>query len=127
MPNRATIAGEIAKCSLLFPKRSNAELEALIGLWAEALDLLSDNEFVQACMAARKKCKFWPTPAELLEFHGQSKVRYESVYIPLSESPEIMAERAQRNAARARQLREAIVTGKPPDWLGVVQSMESDG
>ncbi|WP_027186599.1 hypothetical protein [Desulfovibrio inopinatus] len=124
MPNRATIAGEIAKCSLLFPKRSNAELEALTALWGEALDDLTDDELVFACAMARKRCKFWPTPAELLEFHEKTQSRYEATYIPLPESPEVMAEIAQRNAERARTLREALATGIRPDWVGVMEAMD---
>ncbi|WP_027185591.1 hypothetical protein [Desulfovibrio inopinatus] len=105
---------------MVYQRRSSAALQALVEIWSEDLAELNDEALIQACALARKKCKFWPTPAELLEFHEQATPTYNITFIPLPESPKDVEVMAQRNAGRARDILRALKTGERPDWIGAL-------
>ncbi|WP_156921649.1 hypothetical protein [Desulfovibrio inopinatus] len=120
MPSKSAIIGELAKFSLVYQRRSSEALQALVELWVEDLAELNDDALIRACALARKRCKFWPTPAELLEFHEHAQPKYETTHVPLPESPEKIEAMAKRNAARARDIRRALHGGERPDWIAAL-------
>lgn len=83
MAGITTILAELDKCNLAFqPRRPQPEIEALAAIWARDLPPeLTDGQFARAMSEVRRRSRFWPTLADVLQAHAQ-RPRPEPLALP---------------------------------------------
>ena len=67
--DRKILARELAKLMIYYPHppRSPEEAEVLTKMWAEDLECVTDKEFAAAISKVRRRSRFFPNPAEIIE------------------------------------------------------------
>jgi len=69
---RQMVLKELATLSILHgASKSPEELAVLADIWAEDLGHLSGGDFINAVKVARKRSRFFPVPADILEAHKE--------------------------------------------------------
>ena len=72
MPNINTIRQEVAKLNAYYPSSKSAEeLEVISRMLTEDLEYMTDENFLECGRISRRRGKWFPTAADLLEINDE--------------------------------------------------------
>ena len=76
MASQAAVAKELSSMCLAYPGQVlKSELAAMVGVWGEAFEDVSDREFSSGCKEVLRRSKYYPSPAlvreAITEMRGQ--------------------------------------------------------
>ena len=87
MADKKIIAKELSSMCVTYNRRiEGEEAVVLIDAWAEAFEGVNDAELTTACKAARKRCKYFPTPAEVISIVDELRCTPKASPLAISES-----------------------------------------
>ncbi len=103
MASRLTITTELSMMLTLFNRRvDEEELAVLVLAWEEAFAEVSDAEFAAACKAVRRRNRFFPVPAEVLDALENARRAWRPAQEALPPPEAIDPERRWRNLLMAK-------------------------
>ena len=103
MAGRHAITTELTLTLTLFNRRVDEEELAVLALaWEEAFADISDDEFISGCKTARRRCRFFPAPAEILDAIETGRQTWQPARAALPPPEAIDPEKRWRNMIMAK-------------------------
>ena len=103
MASRPAITTELSLTLTLFNRRVDEEELAVLALaWEEAFADINDDEFISGCKTARRRCRFFPAPAEILEAIEAGRQAWRPARAALPPPEAIDPEKRWRNMIMAK-------------------------
>ena len=110
MASRPAITTELSMTLTLFNRRVDEEELAVLALaWEEAFADINDDELRSGCKAARRRCRFFPAPAEILEAVETGRQTWRPARAALPSPERLDPEKRWRNMIMAKTCLHSIM------------------